>query len=156
MAYGFNDKKEKVDISAILNGLQTTFQNNVNAIYNAIVKNGVTPTAQTPAACATAIKKVRNTTSITIFCKPPYEGYKREYFHLYDLYPGSFTITCTSFLGSNLDGVYLSGTRIDLNTPVAFKSPYTDIEFSVNLKGTQTVTEGAVIFEFEWLDAGYN
>lgn len=156
MAYGFNEKKEKVDISPILNGLQTTFQNNVNAIYNAIVKNGVTPTAQTPAACATAIKKVRNTTSITIFCKPPYEGYKREYFHLNDIYPGQFTVTCTSFIGSHLEGAYISMTRLDLNTPVAFKTPYTDIEFSVKLKGTQTVTAGPVIFEFEWLDAGYN
>lgn len=156
MAYGFNDNKEKVNISTILNGLQTTFQNNVNAIYNAIVKNGVTPTAQTPAACATAIKKVRNKTKITIFCQPPYTGYKREYFHLYDLYPGRFTITCTSYLGSNLEGVYYGATRIDLNTPVTFLSPSTDREFSVNLKGTSTVTEGAVIFEFEWLDAGYN
>lgn len=156
MAYGFNDNKEKVNISSILNGLQTTFQNNVNAIYNTIVKNGVTPTAQTPDACATAIKKVRKNTSITIFCKPPYEGYKREYFHLYDLYPGSFTITCTSFLGDNLDGVYYGETRIDLDTPVTFLSPSSEREFSVRLKGTYTVTEGAVIFEFEWLDAGYH
>lgn len=156
MAYGFNDKKEKVNISTILNGLQTTFQNNVNAIYNAIVKNGVTPTAQTPEACATAIKKVRNKTQITIFCKPPYTGDKREYFHLYDLYPGRFTITCTSFLGSNLEGVYYGETRIDLNTPVTFLDPDTYREFSVKLKGTSTVTEGPVIFEFEWLDAGYH
>lgn len=156
MAYGFNDKKEKVNISTILNGLQTTFQNNVNAIYNTIVKNGVTPTAQTPEACATAIKKVRNKTSITIFCKPPIEGKKREYFHLYYLYPGRVTITCTSFLGSNLDGAYFGETRLDLNTPVTFLHADTDIEFSVKLEGDYTVTEGAVIFEFEWLDAGYH
>ena len=156
MAYGFNEKKEKVDISPILNGLQTTFQNNVNAIYNAIVKNGVTPTAQTPAACATAIKTVRNKTKITILCNPPYEGIKTEYFHLHDLYPGRFIVKYTSGMGSNLDGVYLGGTRLTANTPETFLTPYTDREFSVRLKGTYTTVQGAVTFEFEWLDAGYN
>lgn len=156
MAYGFNDKKEKVNISTILNGLQTTFQNNVNAIYNAIVKNGVTPTAQTPAACATAIKKVRNKTTISIMCNPPYEGYRTDYFHLYGLYPGRLTIKCTSYIGNNLDGAYFGATRIDLNTPVTFLHADSEIEFSVKLKGTYQTTEGVVKFEFEWLDAGYN
>lgn len=60
MAYAFNEDKGKVDIDAILNGLQTNYQNNINTIYNALVNNGVTPTAKTPAAIATAINNIRS------------------------------------------------------------------------------------------------
>ena len=61
MAYAFNEDKGKVDIDAILNGLQTNYQNNVNTIYNAIVNAGITPTAKTPAACSTGIGNIINT-----------------------------------------------------------------------------------------------
>ena len=40
--------------------LQSTFRAGVNAIYNAIVNNGVTPSASTPTACATAINNIRS------------------------------------------------------------------------------------------------
>lgn len=60
MANAFNDDKGKVDISAVLNTLETNYQNNINTIYNALVNNGVTPTAKTPAAIATGINAIRD------------------------------------------------------------------------------------------------
>lgn len=60
MIYGFNDDKTKVDVEAILAGLESTYQSNVNTIYNAVVNNGVTPTAKTPAAIATGINGIRS------------------------------------------------------------------------------------------------
>lgn len=60
MIYGFNDDKTKVDVEAVLAGLESTYQSNVNTIYNAVVNNGVTPTAKTPAAIATGINGIRS------------------------------------------------------------------------------------------------
>ena len=60
MAYAFDDDKGKVNISDVLNTLETNYQNNINSIYNALVNNGVTPTAKTPAAIVAAINGVRS------------------------------------------------------------------------------------------------
>lgn len=60
MIYGFNDDKEKVDIQNLLDTLQANFQNNVNTVYNAVVNNGVTPTAKTPSAIVTGINNIRS------------------------------------------------------------------------------------------------
>lgn len=60
MVYAYNEEKGKVDIDAILNGLQTNYQNNVNTIYNAFVNKGVTPTAKTPTALSTAVNTTYN------------------------------------------------------------------------------------------------
>lgn len=62
MAYAFNDDKGKLDITATLDDLKTNFQNGINAIYNALIKSGVTPTAKTPAACIAGINNARNKT----------------------------------------------------------------------------------------------
>lgn len=60
MIYGFDETKAKVNLDAIFDQLETNYQNNVNTIYNALVSNGVTPTAKTPAAIVTAINSVRS------------------------------------------------------------------------------------------------
>lgn len=55
MAHAFDENKGKVDLDAIFRDLKTNYQNNVNTMYNACDSAGVTPTAKTPAAIATAI-----------------------------------------------------------------------------------------------------
>ena len=60
MIYGFDETKAKVNLDTIFDQLETNYQNNVNTIYNALVSNGVTPTAKTPAAIVTAINSVRS------------------------------------------------------------------------------------------------
>lgn len=60
MVYGFDDNKAKVNINSILSGLETNYQNNVNTVYNAVVNNGVTPTAKTPSAIVTGINNIRS------------------------------------------------------------------------------------------------
>lgn len=62
MAHAFNDDKGKLDITATLNELKTTVQNGINAIYDALIKSGVTPTSKNPVACITEINNVRNKT----------------------------------------------------------------------------------------------
>lgn len=46
------------DLTALRTSLQTSFQNGVDTIYNAITAQGVTPSASTPSACATGISTV--------------------------------------------------------------------------------------------------
>ena len=63
MPYLFNDDKSKVQLNTVLNPILTeleqNYQANVNTMYNACVNAGVTPTAKTPAAIATAIAGVK-------------------------------------------------------------------------------------------------
>lgn len=65
MAYLFDNDKSKVNfdtaIQPKLDALQTTFQNNINLIYNAFVNQGTTPTAKTPAAISTAVDTLATT-----------------------------------------------------------------------------------------------
>ena len=62
MAHLFDGKKGKQDFEALitpkLEALKTTFQDNVNSMYNALVGKGKTPTAKTPAAISTAITNI--------------------------------------------------------------------------------------------------
>ena len=62
MAHAFNDDKGKLDITATLEELKTNFQSGINAIYDALIKSGVTPTAKTPAACIAGINNTRSKT----------------------------------------------------------------------------------------------
>lgn len=59
MAYLFGDEKQKVDfdsaMQSILSPLETTYQSNINTIYNALVAQGVTPSSKLPSDIATAI-----------------------------------------------------------------------------------------------------
>lgn len=55
MTYGFDDNKGKVDIDAILSNLQTTYQGNINTIYNAITAQGTTPAGKSPSQLAAGI-----------------------------------------------------------------------------------------------------
>lgn len=55
MTYGFDDNKGKVDIDAILSNLQTTYQGNINTIYNAITAQGTTPAGKSPQQLASGI-----------------------------------------------------------------------------------------------------
>lgn len=45
-------------VKSKISEMQATFQNGVDTIYNAIVRNGVTPSSSTPNACATGIDNV--------------------------------------------------------------------------------------------------
>ena len=62
MAYIFDEHKGKQDFETMikpkLDALKTTFQDNVNSMYNALVGKGKTPTAKTPAAISTAITNI--------------------------------------------------------------------------------------------------
>lgn len=62
MAYIFDEHKGKQDFETVikpkLDALKTTFQDNVNSMYNALVGKGKTPTAKTPAAISTAITNI--------------------------------------------------------------------------------------------------
>lgn len=62
MAYIFDEHKGKRDfeelIKSKLDALKTTFQDNVNSMYNALVGKGKTPTAKTPTAISTAITNI--------------------------------------------------------------------------------------------------
>lgn len=62
MAYALNDDKGKFDVTAALNELKNNVQNGINAIYDALIKSGVTPTAKTPAACIAGINNARSKT----------------------------------------------------------------------------------------------
>ncbi len=59
MAYIFDEHKGKQDFETVikpkLDALKTTFQSNVNAIYNKFVNQGITPTAKTPVAISDAV-----------------------------------------------------------------------------------------------------
>ncbi len=58
MSYGFDDNMGKVPIESILNNLQTSFQNNINKIYNAIVNQGTNPPGKTPDNIVTGINNL--------------------------------------------------------------------------------------------------
>lgn len=58
MSYGFDDNMGKVPIEPILNNLQTSFQNNINKIYNAIVNQGTNPPGKTPDNIVTGINNL--------------------------------------------------------------------------------------------------
>lgn len=74
MAHGFDDNKGKVDLNAIFDELETNYQANINTMYDACDSAGVTPTAKTPEAVATAIAGI----------KTKYESDTwEEYFQLY-------------------------------------------------------------------------
>ena len=47
-------------VKAKITEMQTTFQDGVDTIYNAIVAEGVTPSSSTPEACATGIADIYN------------------------------------------------------------------------------------------------
>lgn len=53
-----DDVATDADMNALRTSLQTSFQDGVDAIYNAITAQGVTPSASTPSACATGISTV--------------------------------------------------------------------------------------------------
>lgn len=65
MAFLFNDDKTKLDFDnaaqKIITPLQTAFQNNINTIYNAVDRAGVTPSDKSPSNIATAISNLRKT-----------------------------------------------------------------------------------------------
>lgn len=65
MAFLFNDDKTKLDfdnaVQKIITPLQTAFQNNINTIYNAVDRAGVTPSDKSPSNIATAISNLRKT-----------------------------------------------------------------------------------------------
>ena len=64
MAWLWDNGKRKVNfadaVQPYLNQLQTSFQNNVNTIYNNLVLLGSTPSAKTPAAITNAIQAIND------------------------------------------------------------------------------------------------
>lgn len=63
MAYLFDNDKSKVNfdtaIQPKLDALQTTFQDNINLIYDTIVDAGITPTGKTPSELTDGINDIQ-------------------------------------------------------------------------------------------------
>jgi len=121
--YVFGEKNEKFNLegainkSQAINTLKTNFQAGVDAIYNAIVANGVTPSASTPTACADGINQVAtskrnegradkqtNTYSLKAYCthcESAFDGYMVKY--LYRLYNGATLVAATTVEDTELE-----------------------------------------------------
>ena len=64
MAWLWDNGKRKVDfadaIQPYINDLQTSFQNNINALYNKLVSLGSTPASKSPSAISNAIQAIND------------------------------------------------------------------------------------------------
>lgn len=129
MANAFNDDKGKVDINAVLNTLETNYQNNVNTVYNAFVNKGVTPTAKTPSALATAVTTTYNkgttdaqavTWTETIYARVSLDGSQNGY--LYFALPYRNVVKIKNTSGFSIDIYWKNGSQIlsnngEMNAP---------------------------------------
>ena len=79
MSYGFDDNMGKVPIEPILNNLQTSFQNNINKIYNAIVNQGTNPPGKTPDNIVTGINNLASNKYNAGYSAGDTAGYNRGY-----------------------------------------------------------------------------
>ena len=153
MANAFNNDKGKVDIDAVLSGLQTNYQNNVNSIYNAIVNNGITPTAKTPAACATGINNVRKTTTFR-FQYSPMPGTVTRTFMMVRPYNCACTVKGYLWGGGTgyINSFNVNGVSVALGQSYTVAKGSDDITFSITIAGTSAATQSYFVFEFNWLN----
>lgn len=114
---GIEDLEAALDNSQFAYNLRENFQDGVDAIYNAIVANGVTPSASTPTACADGINQVAtskrnegradkqtNTYSLKAYCthcESAFDGYMVKY--LYRLYNGATLVAATTVEDTELE-----------------------------------------------------
>lgn len=141
MAYLFDNDKSKVNfdtaIQPKLDALQTTFQNNINLIYDTIVDAGVTPTGKTPSELATGINDIQRIR----WSEKLIAGESMSEIYLSLPYKNIDYITVNSFSGE----AYINGAPVVVPGTIIPFGEY-DTEFIVEVK---TPLGGGFIGEYK-------
>lgn len=150
MAHAFNDDKGKFDITAALDELKTTFQNGINAIYDALIKSGVTPTAKTPAACITGINNARNKTKFD-FNYTINSGGNTYTFVFIRPYNCAFVFKWYPYV-DGINQVLVNNVNVPYSSAgQTFAKSSDAITVALSTKGIPAAIVKTMNFEFQWL-----